>query len=330
MSISKGKLLRIFGSVVLIALVFQTVEIEQITKIIKQINFWLYALTFAVFLTNKLLATYRWKLLLQVQGIQNGLLALYKVNLFGQIFNIILPSTLGGDSVRVYWLIKQHPKKRGASIIATATDRFLGLIAMIFLALISLPFNTLFEPQYQRIGMAILGLTLAILAILVWSPGNWATTFVRKFMFTQWLKERYDETLDILKMYKNSKGAILTTFLLALLFQIIAVANAYFRFRTIGVDVPIQYLFLAIPITTLIVTIPISIGGFGLREISLIGLLGGIGLQNYEVVSYTLISYSFVLILAVVMAILNIADEPLRQTWSDSSSDSNSSDTDRI
>jgi hypothetical protein len=119
----------------------------------------------------------------------------------------------------------------------------------------------------------------------------------------------------ILKTYKKSKGVLFSTFLLAVLFQIIAVANAFLRFRTISVDVPIQHLLLAIPVTTLIVAIPISIGGFGLREISLIGLLGVIGMKSYEVVSFTLVNYSSMLLLSIVLIIYNNFDQTLQNIW---------------
>lgn len=315
MNISKGKLLRILGSLLLIALVVRSVNVEESAKIMKQIDLWIYAITFIIFMGNKLLSTYRWKLLLQVQDIEVGLFALYKVNLFGMVFNNILPSTLGGDSVRMYWLIKEYPPKKAAAIIATATDRFLGLIALIFLVFISLPFNSLIDDQIQAIGMGILGLVLVIIGMIVWSPKNWVSAFVRKFMFTQWLQDKYDQSLTVFKIYKKSKVVILSTLLLAVLFQILAVLNAFLRFKAISVDVPIQHLLLVIPITTLIVTIPISIGGFGLREISLIGLLGVVGMKSFEVVSFTLVNYSSMLLLSILLIIYNNFDQTFQNIW---------------
>ncbi|MCH7480254.1 MAG: flippase-like domain-containing protein, partial [Chloroflexi bacterium] len=132
---------------------------------------------------------------------------------------------------------------------------------------------------------------------------------------------------------KRSKGTMFVAFILAVLFQVISVTNQFLRFRSIGVDVPIQYLFFVIPITTLIVMIPISIGGFGLREVSLIGLLSIVSIDSAAVVAYTIVSYSSVLFLSIGLALYNIADEPFRKMWRDLASTDkikNESDIDAI
>ncbi|MEK6222211.1 MAG: flippase-like domain-containing protein, partial [Chloroflexota bacterium] len=300
------------------ALVFQSVDIEKITGTLKQIDLRIFFLSFLVYLGNKLVASYRWKILLRAQDIEVGLLTLYKVNLFGMVINSFMPSTIGGESVRIYWLARKFPKNKAASIIATLTDKLLGVVALVFLVFVSLPFNSLVEDQIKLIGTVILGIILAFIGVLVWSPRNWTPVFLRKLMFNSWLQSKYDQTLSILKIYKHSKGVLLSTFLLAILFQTISVANQFLRFKSIGVDVPIQHLILAIPIITLIVTIPISIGGFGLRELSLIGLLGPIGVETHEIVSYTFVGYFSVLLLSIGLAIYNIFDEPFRNTWRES------------
>ena len=140
---------------------------------------------------------------------------------------------------------------------------------------------------------------------------------MRKLMFNDWLKANFERILNVLKTFKRSKDTMLVAFILSLLFQFISVVNQFLRFRSIGVDVPIQYLFFAIPITTLIVMLPISIGGFGLREVSLIGLLSIVSIDSAAVVAYTIVSYSSVLLLSIGLALYNIADEPFRKLWRD-------------
>ncbi|MCH7662733.1 MAG: flippase-like domain-containing protein [Chloroflexi bacterium] len=317
MSVNKGVFLRVLGSIILIILVFRSANLSEIIDTLKNIDISLYIFSFLIFLGNKFVVSYRWKRLLQVQNIQARLWALYKVNLLGTIFNNILPSTLGGESVRIYWLVKEFPGKKTASVVATLADKLLGLVALVFLAIVFLPLNTIIDPPIKITALVILGGGLVMLGLLVWSPGNWGPVLMRKLMFNEWLKIRFEKILTVLKTFKRSKGTMSAAFLLAILFQVISVANHFLRFRSIGVDVPIQYLFFAIPITTLIVTIPISIGGIGLREMSLIGLLGIVGIENVEVVAYTLVSYSAVLLLSIGLAFYNIVDKPFRKLWRD-------------
>ena len=333
MSINKGVLLRVLGSTILIILVIRSANLGEIFETLKRIDIAIYIFSFFIFLGNKFVVTYRWKRLLRVQHIEAKLLSLYKVNLLGTIFNNILPSTIGGESVRIYWLVKEFPDKNTASVVATLADKLLGLVALVFLAIVVLPLNTIIDPQLKIISIVILGGTLAILGLLVWSPRNWGPVLIRKLMFNDWLKARFEQILDVLKTFKRSKGTMFVAFILAVLFQVISVTNQFLRFRSIGVDVPIQYLFFVIPITTLIVMIPISIGGFGLREVSLIGLLSIVSIDSAAVVAYTIVSYSSVLFLSIGLALYNIADEPFRKMWRDLASTDkikNESDIDAI
>jgi len=317
MSINKGVLLRVLGSTILIILVIRSANLGEIFETLKRIDIAIYIFSFFIFLGNKFVVTYRWKRLLRVQHIEAKLLALYKVNLLGTILNNVLPSTIGGESVRIYWLVKEFPGKNTASVVATLADKLLGLVALVFLAIVVLPLNTIIDPQIKITSLVILGGTLAILGLLVWSPKNWGPVLMRKLMFNDWLKANFERILNVLKTFKRSKDTMLVAFILSLLFQFISVINQYLRFRSIGVDVPIQYLFFAIPITTLIVMIPISIGGFGLREVSLIGLLSIVSIDSAAVVAYTIVSYSSVLLLSIGLALYNMADEPFRKLWRD-------------
>lgn len=306
MKFDKKLIIRIVGSAILLMLVLKAVGVDDVLKVLGAIDIWVYIASFLVYLINKLIASYRWKILLEVQNINVSLIALYKVNLLGLVFNSILPSTIGGESVRIYWLMREYPQNKTASIVATLTDKLLGVIALIFLVFIALPFNALIDQQIRITGMLILGAFLLILVIIIWSPGSGLPNLLRRIMFTEWLKKNFDEIINVLVKYGKARSSLLVAFLIAVIFQSISVGNQYLRFQAIGVEVSPLFLFLAIPITTLILTIPISIGGLGLREFSLTRLLAVVGIGDYEVVAYTLVGYSVILILSIILAATNL------------------------
>lgn len=305
MKLNKKSVIRILGSIILLMFVMRAVIIEEILFTLSKLNLWIYFASFAVYLGNKLISSYRWQLLLQVQNINLGLLELYKINLLGLVFNSVLPSTVGGESVRIYWLVNKYPEEKTPSVIATLADKILGLIALVFLVFVVLPFNTLIDDQIRNIGIVLLGSILLIILSAVLAPNSGIAKMVRRLMFSNWLKIMYDKTIVSLNKYRNEKRIVAKSFLLAVVFQTIAVVNQYLRFKSLDIDVSLLYLFLAIPVTTLIVTIPISIGGLGLREISLIGLLAVTGIENHEVFSYTIVGYSALLLMSILLAIYN-------------------------
>lgn len=303
----KKTLLQVGGSIVLIALVLNLVDWQALAGSLASLNFGLFALSFLIFLLNKLIASYRWKLLLAVQDIHAGIWPLFRVTLLAVILNSFLPSTLGGDSARIVWLIQDNPSKKASSVVATLFDRFQGMVALVLLVLVILPFNDLLEPNLRLLLYISSSALLLAMAFLLWTRTTWLVRLVSRLMVTDWLKNRFDQLMSVLRVYKRSKRVLLYSFIFAILFQAVAVINQYIRFLSIGVDVSLPFLFLAIPVTTLVVTIPISVGGIGLREITLISLLGLIGIEKYQVVSYTVVGYISVLLLSILLFIYNLA-----------------------
>jgi len=98
----------------------------------------------------------------------------------------------------------------------------------------------------------------------------------------------------------EASGFLSSAFLAALAIQMLENISQYGIFFAVGVQLPLPDVFVAIPLVNLISMIPISLGGVGLREISLVSLLA---VENHLVVSYSLIRYSLVILLAVGLAV---------------------------
>lgn len=309
---NKKNALRYLGSILLLFLVFRTVNSYEIISTLKNINGWVYLASFLIYLGNRVVATYRWKLLLEVQEINIPFWSLYNVVLYGSVFNSILPSSFGGDAARIFWLLKDQSNKKAASVVATIADKVLGLSALVILALAIVPFNPLVSAQIRTLGFILLVMFTIFMTSLIWGHSEWIVRILHKLMFTDWLKQNLDEVLTVLKTYKNAKTTLFAALFVSFILQSVTIINQYLRFEVINVDVSMLYLFLAIPITTLVVIIPLSIGGIGLRELTLINLLGYIGIESHQVVSYAIIGYSNVLVLSIGLVIYNLAANPVR------------------
>lgn len=312
-AVDKQKLIRYLGSGIFIFLVMRLVDLAVIFETLKTINLWWYLIVFLITLSNKLISTYRWQLLLKVQKINEPFLKLYRLSLYALVFNLLLPSTIGGDSLRIYQLIKDNPNKKAASATATLMDRVSGLVALIFLVFITVWFVPNIIPQTKILLFIFCGFFLASSAFILWGRTPWVVSVLKKFMFGKWMSDKFDQIIGVLKTYKTNSQIILTTFILSLVFQTIQVFNQYFIFQSINVTISIMYLFLVIPVTNLIVALPISIGGVGLREISLIGLLAVVGIDEHIVVSYSLIGYSLRVLLSLGLLGYNFIEVPINE-----------------
>src|SRR5207344_3120035 len=118
------------------------------------------------------LSTWRWRLLLAVQGFPASLRALTASYLIATFFNNFLPSNIGGDVVRV----RDSSKLTGStttSLAVVAIDRILGLGALYGLAFLAFVFG---GPQVRhlagaRVVLLGLGLVFGGLALVFFRPG---------------------------------------------------------------------------------------------------------------------------------------------------------------
>ena len=89
------------------------------------------------FLCSLLVVAVRWWFLLRIQDIFIKLWEAVRLTFLGQFFNTLLPSTVGGDLVKAYYVSKHTPKK-GAVLVSVIVDRVLGLTELTMLATIML------------------------------------------------------------------------------------------------------------------------------------------------------------------------------------------------
>ena len=296
-------ILRLLGTVVFLGIILRSVDLHKILIILQQVPVWGYVLLFITYLFNQLLNTYRWKILLDVAGVKESIKSLYVALLYGQTINQILPSSIGGDSTRVAYLWKRYDHQRVESLSSTLLDRMLGLTALILIASINLPFVREFNPQQKIMGVSIFGLIL----LLFYGSFMGKLDFIIKGILgfqkiPDFFRSPMARVWHVFQEFRNEKRGVFKAFFISLLTQSIMIFSQYFMFLLIGVDISLLKLFLVIPVVTLIVALPISIGGIGVREAALVRFLD---INNDTVLSFTLIRYSYYIFLPLFLFIMS-------------------------
>jgi hypothetical protein len=288
-------LLRIVGSGFFLWLILRTIDVNEVYQHIRTIHGIVYFVLFVLFLGYQFLTGVRWYMLLKMVGIQGSLHRLYRNVLYGQLISRILPTSIGGDSARIGYLLVRYPQKKYESVSATLMDRMIGLYSLIMIAVITLPFVPMFSIREQMIGLALLVLSLilsflTILGILddffLWLiESRWMPVFLRKRVRKFW---------DVFLEFRKDKLRLLGIFLFSIVIQITLIVSQYLTFRAVGGDVGLLQLFIVLPIVSIITLLPISIGGLGLREASLLAFLS---IDSDVVITYSVIRYSFYIFL---------------------------------
>lgn len=291
----KSKLIKntakIFGSLIFIYLFFKKINLQDVFLSLREINVGIYAIVVIIFFANKTIAALRWWMILKSFGIREKLLSLYNVYLFGFLFNFILPSNIGGDSVRIMALVKNHKDKKYKIIISTLIDRILGLLSLFFLCTAFFTRNSFIEKRLTVIIFFILLSTLFVIFFIVY----YGNIFAEKIKFEN---RFFKKIKDALRYFGANRRKLLQAFIVSVFFSCLMIFNQFLIFTSLGINVSFVDLMIAVSAMNILVVLPISIGGVGLREASLFVLLGA-SITKEQIVSYTVTSYSMFIYLLI-------------------------------
>ena len=208
-----------------------------------------------------------------------------RYNVIGTFFNQTLPSSIGGDAMRL-WLVARSGAGWRAATYSIFVDRAIGLIALAVIVVASLPWS------YRLIGnadgrAALLFVDLAALAggagFLVLGRLNWP------WLERLWGMHHLHACAVIANrvLFSRARGPKIAV--LSLLVHVFAVVIAWCVVQSIAAPVGFGQIFQLIPPVMLITMLPISIAGWGVREATMGLAFGYAGLMTNEGVNVSLL-----------------------------------------
>lgn len=245
---------------------------------------WL-GLALAVALFQIGLAALRWQIVAKGCGAPLTSTRAFRYNMIGSFFNQTLPSSIGGDAVRL-WLVGRGPAGWRAATYSIFVDRAIGLIALALLILMSLPWSYgLISNQQGRVALALIdslalaaGAGFLVLGLLRWQ-------WLDRWRLLHHLRRCAVTTNSIL--FNLRDGAVMAAFSFAI--HILTAVVAWCAARSIAAPVLFWQLLVLIPPIILITMLPISIAGWGLRETTMGVAFGYAGLATAEGVNVSLL-----------------------------------------
>ena len=231
------------------------------------------------------LSAIRWRLISADCGAALATVQAFRFNMIGAFFNQTLPSSIGGDAVRL-WLVARGGAGWRAATYSIFLDRAIGLIALAILVVASLPwsYRLIADPHGRN---ALLLVDLAALAagagflLLGWLPWPW---------LKRWWATHHLHACSVIAnrlIFSRRHGLILA--LLSFAIHVLAAMVAWNVSRAIAAPVLFSQVFLLVPPVMLITLLPVSIAGWGLREATMGLAFGYAGLATSEGVNISLL-----------------------------------------
>jgi glycosyltransferase 2 family protein len=302
--------LRIVISVGLIAYLIKShfKDFKTILDMVKTVDIPLLLAAASIHIFGIWISAVRWQIILKTQGIKISQGYLSASFLIGSFFNNILPTSIGGDIFRSLDIANKAKISVGKSASVIVIDRFAGVISAALYAVIALflGFATIGTTSYV-VPIAIFFAICIILGFLILNPSILKLNkVVSKIKLLSKIREKLLEVYHTFLSFKKYKLALFEALLCSLALQFGVICNYYLAARSLGINLSLASFFFVVPVVTIIAMLPITIGGTGLRENTLVFFMVALGAQNVKSVTTSLVLFAMLLILGIIGGIIYV------------------------
>jgi uncharacterized protein (TIRG00374 family) len=238
------------------------------------------------------LSSMRWQAVLTALGVRSNLGHLIKHYLAGQFVSNVLPTTIGGDVLRVSRLSKENGETP-ASFASVVLERLTGWLILPILTFMGFVVN----PGLTHLGNATrvaLGLASATLVLLV---------VVLTLVASQRFGERFNDNQGWrrfagavhlgLDRLRHQPGAAVNVLAVGFAYQLALVFAALFAAKAVGMGVEVgpTALLAFFPAVAIAQVLPVGISGLGIREGAFALFLSPLGVPTEQAVALGLLLY---------------------------------------
>jgi glycosyltransferase 2 family protein len=249
---------------------FSILDYEKFLGIIPQVSPVFILLLLLLIILRNILAAFRFKYLAAVRR-DIGILALTRQYFIAAMFNMFLPTALGGDSVRVFLLSECRFSKKD-SLILILIERIIGFFSLILISLVAVFF---FEVPDQILYLVV-GISAAyflLILMLFVLPLN--TRFRKINLF-----KKINDNIQIFHRIRSDKPLLSKTLILSFVYQLASISLSYTVALAFDIRIPFVVFLGFVPLVWLFMMIPVSLGGLGLREVAFVYLFAMVGIEK--------------------------------------------------
>jgi uncharacterized protein (TIRG00374 family) len=237
---------------------------------------------------------FRWQVILRMVGIPYTLWRSTAVWSIGFFAAAITPGKVG-DAIRVFYVSKETGKNYGESFLTVFIDRLMDVITVVLFGMVTIILFSYYYIKISSLWIIFLGI-FGFFFLLFFVMSKSLMRKIIKPIFNILTPKKYKDQMslnfnsfyDSLTMYIREWKGTLCVLLLTFAHWVLVFCLAWYVTWMLRIDIPFGYLFIIMPMVTLVELIPISISGLGTREAAAIYFFSVVGIASAYAVSFSL------------------------------------------
>jgi len=276
---------KILFTIFLLFLVFQSVDLSKISHSLRTFKLESLILILAVCWIGQLVCSERWRILASSLQMKGSYLSFVQMYFVGMFFNLGLPSLVGGDIIKAYIVSRKSNRPLQIGLASVLQDRAAGLISLLAygsLAILLCPMSWRGFPLWA----AYLSFWIAA-GIFFWLIAK-GKKFYGRFIVSQdptilqKILKIIAELHQALEFGRLTQGEAIRIILYSFLNT--GLILWVFRQVTVAAGHPVDIIpfFALVPLVTLATMLPVTLSGFGVRELFFVEALALAGVPRHQ------------------------------------------------
>lgn len=269
---------RVSVSTVIVFYLLRGTDIKETVQTVLYSNHRVWIPALSIYLLGQVVCSYKWSVIAAAAGFRNGFRSYLSYYFIGMFFNLFLPTTVGGDVVKCYYLSNDDPRGRAAPAIFTVlVERFTGLVVLIWMMYFAVLMSSGKSIPYA-IKVSLFTASVLLIVLMPLMPALIAIVS-RRFSWARTM-------LGDIEVYWRNPRIIIASLLWSLVFHLLFIAAHMLIGRAVGLAAPISFYFIIYPAATLAGFIPISLNGIGPREAVYVALFSAAGVKQADALAF--------------------------------------------
>jgi uncharacterized membrane protein YbhN (UPF0104 family) len=278
---AQSRVIRIAGTFIgllLLGWLLMRQDWHLVGQYLSRLPVWILAAALLLDLAGQFLNALRWYILLRSQQVAIRFSESLKISFAGAFASNFLPSTIGGDVIRLV-NINRYTSKEGLSLASIILDRLVNVLAFVTV----LPFSFTFIPLPVSEVRNDLFFSFPL--------------FIKNIRL--WILQSGRQFLDAYKLWAEKPADLLRAFVTSWFSIVVIFISAWLVGIGLGIHVSLFQVAGITAIIYFITMLPISINGYGLREVGMTFLYLKLGANAEQATMLVLITRFLMMLVTV-------------------------------
>jgi glycosyltransferase 2 family protein len=257
------------------------IDVSEAVDVLSDVSFGYVLAAWILMVVTTVPMAWRWRELLEAKGVSDRLSWITRTYFVSYTAGQVLPTSIGGDAMRVYETSRRHPGRLGLITGTVLLDRALGGAATLALAGVgfALALGSYDVGAYLWVELVLVAVTILACFALFSRTVRQRLAPIAPLLERLRLARPLRSVYEAMHSYRTEARLLVLLFGVTLVVQAIRILPVWLCGEAVGIDLSVRPYYVFGPVLFVVLLFPFTINGIAVREAFFVSFLGNLGVD---------------------------------------------------